>query len=116
MSIFKHLSYREIIKDRIENWKKSGKNYNFAALAKDMRLQAPYISKVMNGQADFNNDQLSDIYFISNMSANELYINQGELKFQRSNEAAGSKPWSTDACWTCRQPAWMFHAHAETSA
>ena len=58
MSIYKHLSYRDAIKERVEDIKKSGNNYNFAALAADIRVQAPYISKVMNGYADFNNDQI----------------------------------------------------------
>jgi hypothetical protein len=49
--------------------------------------------------ADFNNDNLPDIFFISNQKQNELYINKGELKFK--NVSAKSKIpktfWSTGA-------------------
>ncbi|MBK8884514.1 MAG: VCBS repeat-containing protein [Bacteroidales bacterium] len=32
--------------------------------------------------ADFNNDGLQDVYFISNLYPNRLYLNKGKLKFQ----------------------------------
>lgn len=32
--------------------------------------------------ADFNNDGLQDIYFLSNLESNKLFINQGDLKFK----------------------------------
>ncbi|AYN66703.1 hypothetical protein D1013_04555 [Euzebyella marina] len=32
--------------------------------------------------ADFNNDGLEDVYFISNLRTNKLYLNQGKLKFK----------------------------------
>ena len=32
--------------------------------------------------ADFNNDGLEDIYFISNLSSNKLYLNEGDLQFR----------------------------------
>jgi hypothetical protein len=38
---------------------------------------------------DFNNDQLPDIYFVSNLKANELYLNRGDLQFQEVGQAAG---------------------------
>ena len=31
--------------------------------------------------ADFNNDGIMDIYFVSTLSANELYLNKGKMKF-----------------------------------
>lgn len=48
--------------------------------------------------ADFNNDGLTDLYFISNQQENRLYINRGEFSFEDQTEqagVAGSKPWST---------------------
>jgi hypothetical protein len=39
--------------------------------------------------ADFNNDSLPDIFFTGNMVDNQLYLNQGELKFRDVTEAAG---------------------------
>ncbi len=45
--------------------------------------------------ADFNNDSLSDIYFVSNQEQNHLYLNRGSLQFERIEQAQGTKPWST---------------------
>ncbi|MDN5202108.1 FG-GAP-like repeat-containing protein [Fulvivirgaceae bacterium BMA10] len=40
---------------------------------------------------DLNNDDLPDIYFISNLKSNKLYINQGNLKFKDVTSQAGVK-------------------------
>ena len=47
---------------------------------------------------DINNDGLSDIYFISNQESNQLYLNQGNFKFENISDqsgATGNRPWST---------------------
>jgi len=47
---------------------------------------------------DVNNDRLPDIYMTSNMEANQLYINQGNLRFENTTKkagVAGTKAWST---------------------
>jgi enediyne biosynthesis protein E4 len=41
--------------------------------------------------ADFNNDGLEDLYFVSNQSSNKLYINKGNLKFEDVTDKAGVK-------------------------
>ena len=41
--------------------------------------------------ADFNNDDLIDIYFINNLKSNSLYINQGGLKFKDVTFTSKSK-------------------------
>jgi len=41
--------------------------------------------------ADFNNDGLQDIYFISNLRTNKLYLNQGELKFKNVSIKANAQ-------------------------
>ena len=47
---------------------------------------------------DINNDGLDDIYFISNMGYNKLYLNLGNLKFRDITESAGvggRESWKT---------------------
>ncbi|MEM9885895.1 MAG: VCBS repeat-containing protein [Bacteroidota bacterium] len=49
--------------------------------------------------ADFNGDDLIDLYFSSNMGKNQMYLNRGKLKFEDISEQAGtsgrSGPWKT---------------------
>ena len=47
---------------------------------------------------DINSDDLPDIYLISNMESNRLYLNQGDFIFKDITEKAnvgGEKAWST---------------------
>ncbi|MDY7396312.1 VCBS repeat-containing protein [Aureibaculum sp. 2210JD6-5] len=41
--------------------------------------------------ADFNNDGLQDIYFVSNKRANQLYLNKGDLEFQNITNKSNTK-------------------------
>ena len=47
---------------------------------------------------DVNNDGLPDLYFTSNLEANKLYLNEGNLTFKDITQqagVAGTKAWST---------------------
>jgi hypothetical protein len=47
--------------------------------------------------SDFNNDGLTDLYFTGNQTADKLYINKGEFKFEDVTSDAGI---NNDANWT----------------
>ena len=40
---------------------------------------------------DFNNDQRIDIYFVSSLESNKLFLNKGNLKFEDVTEISGTK-------------------------
>ncbi len=47
---------------------------------------------------DINNDNLPDVYFVSNRGKNKLYLNQGNLKFKdisKSSGTMGNSDWNT---------------------
>ncbi len=47
---------------------------------------------------DINNDGLPDVYMTANMKQNELYLNKGNLQFEKITDSAGvggSQQWST---------------------
>lgn len=49
---------------------------------------------------DFNNDDLPDVYLISNMESNRLFVNRGDFEFEDITDKAkvgGKKAWSTGA-------------------
>ena len=49
--------------------------------------------------ADFNNDGLLDVYFVSNMGENKLYLNRGNMRFEdfttESGAGGSTGPWKT---------------------
>lgn len=49
---------------------------------------------------DINNDGLPDIYFTSNMEANRLYLNQGNMTFKDITESANVQGKTDQKSWT----------------
>ena len=49
---------------------------------------------------DLNNDGLVDIYLAANQTANRLYLNQGDWRFEEVSEKAGVQGWVGDTYWT----------------
>ncbi len=51
---------------------------------------------------DLNGDKLPDLYFTANQNDNQLYLNQGDLKFENITEVAGvngsQESWTTGVC------------------
>ena len=64
-------------------------------ITEDARNNALTYENLYNGGGvavgDINNDGLEDIYFISNMKYNKLYLNQGNFKFKDISNSAGVK-------------------------
>lgn len=58
MSIFESTDYRKIISNVMQKRKYVDKSYTFQSMAAHMRIQKPYLSKVINGRGDFNSDQM----------------------------------------------------------
>ena len=58
MIIFNYLDYREIIRKTLKRYKKTDKKFTLIRLAQAINVQNPYVSKVLNGTANFNSDQL----------------------------------------------------------
>ncbi len=58
MSIFNKIDYRENIRTLVNNRKKFDSSVTFQKMAKAMRIQKAYLSQVLNGSRDFNQDQL----------------------------------------------------------
>ncbi len=73
---------------------KTGLNFN-NKLEETTTMNGFYYEYFYNGGglavADFNNDGLQDIYFISNLRTNKLYLNKDELKFKNVSVKANAQ-------------------------
>ncbi|OFZ47036.1 MAG: hypothetical protein A2381_14690 [Bdellovibrionales bacterium RIFOXYB1_FULL_37_110] len=58
INVFKHLDYRKIIKESLIFFHREDKKYTITNMAKFIRVQNPYVSKILNGDASFNQDQM----------------------------------------------------------
>lgn len=58
MNIYESNNYRKILSELVSAKKFLDKAISFQNMAAHMRIQKPYLSKVINGSADLNSDQL----------------------------------------------------------
>jgi uncharacterized protein (TIGR02147 family) len=58
MSIFKYLSYKQLLRDEVLSRKKFNSKVNFNSLANAIGSQKTLVSKVLLGDANFNSDQV----------------------------------------------------------
>ncbi len=72
---------------------KTGINFE-NKLTESLTMNGLYYEYYYNGAglsvADFNNDGLQDVYFISNLYPNRLYLNKGKFKFQDISKESGT--------------------------
>jgi enediyne biosynthesis protein E4 len=73
--------------------KETGINFD-NKLTESLTMNGLYYEYYYNGAglavADFSNDGLQDVYFISNLYPNRLYLNTGKLKFKDVSKESGT--------------------------
>jgi len=74
MNLYASDNYRKILNETMSEKKFLDKSYSFQAMANFIRVQKPYLSKVMNGHADLNSDQLY-------MCCKYLGLNEEEINY-----------------------------------
>lgn len=83
MNIYASNDYREIINEVMSEKKFLDKSFTFQAMANFLRIQKPYLSKVMNNRADLNSDQLYMCCKFLEMNAEEIDFIILLLEFER---------------------------------
>lgn len=58
MSPYRYESYRDFIRDAVEQAKRDGSQLNYSRLAKTMGIQKSYLSQVLSGKCHLNADQV----------------------------------------------------------
>lgn len=74
MNIFSTTDYRKIIATTMDEKKFLDKSFTFQDMAKFIRIQKPYLSKVLNKKADFSSDQMF-------MACEYLEFNEEETQY-----------------------------------
>ncbi|MGZ3790194.1 MAG: TIGR02147 family protein [Bacteriovorax sp.] len=84
MEFYSAIDYRKIIHFLVEREKSKGIDCNFARVAEAIRVQRPYLSKVMNGSAELNEDQLFLLCEYFEITGDELEYLELLLQFSKS--------------------------------
>ena len=96
MNIFIERDYRLIVKMLIEHKKKSDETATFQNLAEKIRVPKSYVSKVVNGKADFSSDQIflcAQYFDLNEDQANylELLVNYERSALKNRKDLINSK-------------------------
>ncbi len=76
VSIYSYLDYRKYVLDKLKEVESSGGKLSRNQIAKQIRVQPPYLSKVLSGRALFSEDQLyllGRFFRLSSEEQNYLY-------------------------------------------
>lgn len=84
MEFYSSTDYRKTIKYLIDRENTRGEKTNMSTLAESMRVQRPYLSKVMNGSADLNSDQAYLLCRFFDLTDKESEFFELLLEFSRS--------------------------------
>lgn len=84
MNLFAQTDYRTILKAMVAERKGYEPDFGFHKLADAARVQKPYLSKVIGGNANLNSDQLFAICRILKLGADEMEYMQLLLELERS--------------------------------
>lgn len=84
MEFYSSTDYRKVIKYLIERETSRGEKTNLSTLAEAMRVQRPYLSKVMNASADLNSDQVFLLCKFFELSEKESEYIEILLEYARS--------------------------------
>jgi len=84
MEFYSAIDYRKILSFLVEREKAKGIDCNFSKLADAIRVQRPYLSKVINGSADLSEDQLHLACEYFNISGDEKNYLDLLLQYSKS--------------------------------
>lgn len=84
MEFYSATDYRKAIKYLIERENDRGEKTSLASLAEAVRVQRPYLSKVMSGSADLNSDQLYLVCKFFDLSETETEYLELLLDYSRA--------------------------------
>jgi uncharacterized protein (TIGR02147 family) len=87
MNIFNDLSYRNIIKNLVEEKKRLNSSINFQKMAEFMGIQKAYLSQVIKDKRDFNQDQLYSAVKYLKLNEEEYEYMSLLLEYERSGLA-----------------------------
>lgn len=84
MEFYSSLDYRKILNYLVEREKAKGIDCSFSKVAEAIRVQRPYLSKIMNGSADFSEDQMHLLCEYFEINNDEKFYLELLLQYSKS--------------------------------